>query len=215
MQIPNQQVSNQQMFMPSVAPPPQNIFTNQPPTQFNQPLQQLHSVYPNQNMNPIFSNTHFIQQQQPNQYNNIQMEAYVPRFQPNQPPPGFNLGNNFVPPPNTQSVVQFNNAPQQKPFQNTQRFIKPKNNLFNQNKQFNKGSPLKRRLESIVDLKKRKRNVSTGNLHEVKTVETPDTTVQEVSLFNFHFKTILHPNTWGRRIYRLVISVHLLQMYLN
>ncbi|KAF2885191.1 hypothetical protein ILUMI_20988 [Ignelater luminosus] len=163
---------------------------NQPPPQFNS-----QSMFQNQNVNPqpsIFPNSQFVPQL--NQFNQPNEPAFHSGYQPNQPPPNFNQPNNnqFIPPqPNVQFNQPVNNrfvAPNplnnsnnnNNQFRNQQRFSRPKPN-FNQGKgQFNQKPIPKRKMEGNMDQRKIKKRASAStNLHEVPTVETPDTTVKE------------------------------------
>lgn len=163
---------------------------SQPPPQFNS-----QSMFQNHNVNPqpsIYQNSQFVPQL--NQFNQPNEPPFHSGYQPSQPPSDFNQPNNnqFIhPQPNVQFNQPINNryvAPNlpnnnnNNQFRNQQRFQRPKPN-FNQGKgQFNQKPIPKRKMEGNMDQRKiKKRALASTNLHEVPTVETPDTTVMEVS----------------------------------
>ncbi|KAF5297706.1 hypothetical protein FQA39_LY12037 [Lamprigera yunnana] len=151
--------SNQLVIM---QPLPQNMYPNQSvPSQFNQPPPQFNG--PNFSSTPMYQN----------------------------PIQNIGFGNQYMPPQNQYSQVdssyagyppvqqnQYLNAPINQPytqqtqsFNNSYVFVPPKSNFLPSQK-------MNKRKE-MLEAKRKKRNVASTNLHEVHTVETCDTTVNE------------------------------------
>ncbi|KAF5282806.1 hypothetical protein FQR65_LT02803 [Abscondita terminalis] len=159
-QIPQQMPNNNQLVF--MQPIPQNVYNQPIQTQFNQPPPQFtpyqaNQIYSNPNQNSGFNNSNqFVQSQ--NHFNNPSNHSYAnyPSLQQNQ-------YSNVVPnnPQYNHSSIPFNN-----------------NNRINRQKQ-NFPQKLNKRKPEGLDAKRKKRNLSSANLHEVHTVEVCDTTVRE------------------------------------
>ncbi|XP_031342746.1 RNA-binding protein 33-like isoform X1 [Photinus pyralis] len=150
----------QQMMMQQ---PPQNMFTNQQmPPQFNQPPPQFGGpqypppIYSGPVQNTSFCNNQFLTP--PNQFRpSDQVYPTFPQVQQNQ-----YMQNARGPPQYNPPANEFNNN----------RIIRPKQSFTHAAKNY------KRKIEN-AETRKKKRNLASTNLHEVRTIETPDTTVKE------------------------------------
>lgn len=153
--------NNQVLFM---QPIPQNVYPNQQmQPQFNQPPPQFGPyntsiVYSNSIQNSGFGNNQFIPPS--NQFNHQMESSYMDysALQQNQYP-NVSVNSN-----------QFNH--QVNPFNNNNRVIRQKSN-FAHSQKMNKRKP------DSSEVKRKKRNLTSTNLHEVHTVESCDTTVKE------------------------------------